>query len=175
MRRRTYVDVSGSDCRLGRSDLSSASIVFVPSHVSNQPILAFSVVLLGFAVLWGVSFIAWMSYCYEETLYNPANFTACKSSIMFALGLGPLACFVLHTSPWLWALRVRLPMANRFLSDWVLPVGLLGAGIGFNRYLPAAARNAAARPRASQRRSETGISPTAIGTARLPPQPLRAF
>ena len=74
--------------------LSSASIIFIPSHLSKLPILAFSVVLLGFAVLWGVSFVAWMSYCYEESLYNPANFNAYTSSTMFALGFGALACFV---------------------------------------------------------------------------------
>lgn len=55
---------------------------------------AFSFILLGFAVLWGVSFIAWMSYCYEESLYDPANFNAVTSSIMFGLGFGSLASFV---------------------------------------------------------------------------------
>ncbi|MGA3012158.1 MAG: hypothetical protein ABSD72_18025 [Terracidiphilus sp.] len=74
--------------------ISSASIVFIPSHVSKQPMLAFSFILLGFAVLWGVFFIAWMSYCYEESLYNPANFNAITSSVMFGLGFGALASFV---------------------------------------------------------------------------------
>jgi hypothetical protein len=74
--------------------ISSASILFIPSHVGKQPMLAFSFMLLGFAVLWGVSFIAWMSYCYEESLYNPANFNAVASSIMFGLGFGAFASFV---------------------------------------------------------------------------------
>jgi len=74
--------------------LSSASIIFIPSHLSKQPMFAFSFILLGFAVLWGVSFIAWMSYCYEESLYNPANFNAITSSIMFGLGFGAFASFV---------------------------------------------------------------------------------
>jgi hypothetical protein len=73
--------------------LSSASIIFIPSHLSRQPMLAFSFILLGFAVLWGVSFIAWMSYCYEESLYDPANFNAITSSVMFGLGFGAFASF----------------------------------------------------------------------------------
>jgi hypothetical protein len=73
--------------------LSSATIVFVPSHVVGQPMLAFSVILLGFAVLWGVLFISWMSYCYEQDLYDPKNFGALNSSTMFGLGFGALACF----------------------------------------------------------------------------------
>lgn len=75
--------------------LASASIVFIPFHVSKQPAFAFPMVLLGFAVVWGVCFIACMSYCYEQALYDPANFTAGKSSTMFALGFGALACFAL--------------------------------------------------------------------------------
>ncbi len=75
--------------------LSSATIIFIPSHVTGQQILAFSVILLGFAVLWGVLFISWMSYCYEQALYSPANFGARSSSTMFALGFGALACFVI--------------------------------------------------------------------------------
>ena len=74
--------------------LSSATIIFIPSHVTGQPMLAFSVILLGFAVLWGVLFISWMSYCYEQVLYNPLNFGARSSSTMFAFGFGALACFV---------------------------------------------------------------------------------
>jgi hypothetical protein len=75
--------------------IASATIVFVPSHVVGQPILAFSVILLGFAVLWGVLFVSWMSYCYEQALYNPENFGAKSSSTMFAMGFGALACFVI--------------------------------------------------------------------------------
>ena len=75
--------------------LSSATIIFIPSHVTGQPIIAFSVILLGFSVLWGVLFISWMSYCYEQALYSPANFGAGSSSTMFALGFGALACFVI--------------------------------------------------------------------------------
>jgi len=73
--------------------LASASLLFVPSHLSKQPMLALTVTLLGFAVLWGVLFIVWISYCYEETLYNPKRFGAVQSSISFALGFGALACF----------------------------------------------------------------------------------
>jgi hypothetical protein len=75
--------------------LASASILFIPSHVGKQPVLALPMVLLGFGVVWGVWFIAWMSYCYEQSLYDPANFRAGESSIMFALGFGALACFAL--------------------------------------------------------------------------------
>lgn len=73
--------------------LSSASIVFIPSHVNKRPALSCSLVLLGFAVVWGASFIAWMSYCYEETLYDPKRFRNLESSIMYGLGFGALACF----------------------------------------------------------------------------------
>jgi hypothetical protein len=75
--------------------LASASIVFIPSHLSKQPAFALPMVLLGFAVVWGVCFIAWMSYCYEEALYDPANFGARESSTTFALGFGALGCFAL--------------------------------------------------------------------------------
>lgn len=73
--------------------LASASIVFIPAHVGRSPAMALPLVLLGFAVVWGVCFIAWMSYCYEQALYNAASFRAQESSTMFALGFGALACF----------------------------------------------------------------------------------
>jgi hypothetical protein len=73
--------------------LASASIIFIPSHLSKQPAFAFSMILLGFAVVWGVCFIAWMSYCYEQALYDPTNFNARESSTMFAMGFGALTCF----------------------------------------------------------------------------------
>lgn len=75
--------------------LASASIVLIPSHLSKLPSLAFSLTLQGFTVLWGVTFIAWMSYCYEQSLYDPASFGARESSTMFALGFGALACFAI--------------------------------------------------------------------------------
>jgi hypothetical protein len=73
--------------------LSSASIIFIPSHVTKQPILALSMILLGFAVVWGVCFIAWMSYCYEQALYDPASFGIGRSAVMFGSGFGGLFCF----------------------------------------------------------------------------------
>jgi hypothetical protein len=73
--------------------VASASIVFAPSHLSKLRPLAFSLTLLGFTILWGFGFVAWMSYCYEQALYKPENFTARKSSTMFGLGFGALACF----------------------------------------------------------------------------------
>ncbi|MGO8756984.1 MAG: hypothetical protein ACLQG3_02555 [Terracidiphilus sp.] len=91
--------------------LASASIIFIPSHVNTRPSLAFSVALLGFAVLWGVLFIAWMSYCYEQALYNPANFNAAASSTMFGLGFGALSCFALAYIAL--AFQIALAVANR--------------------------------------------------------------
>jgi hypothetical protein len=75
--------------------LSSASLVFIPSHLTRSPSLAFPLMLLGFAVLWGVCFIAWMSYCYETALYSPHNFGAKSSSTTFGLGFGALFCFAI--------------------------------------------------------------------------------
>lgn len=73
--------------------LSSASLVFMPSHLAKTPVFALPATLLGFAVLWGVGFIAWMSYCYETSLYNPEDFGARSSSAIFGLGFGALGCF----------------------------------------------------------------------------------
>jgi hypothetical protein len=73
--------------------LASASILFVPSHLSKHPVLALSVTWLGFAVLWGVLFIVCISYCYEGALYDPNRFGAFQSSLSFALGFGALGCF----------------------------------------------------------------------------------
>ena len=75
--------------------LASASIIFVPSHVAKQPALSISIILLGFSVVWGVLFIAWMSYCYEQALYDPMSFGPRQSSATFGLGFGALACFAL--------------------------------------------------------------------------------
>ncbi len=75
--------------------LASASIVLIPSHLSKLPTLAFSLTLLGFTVLWGVAFVVWMSYCYEQALYDPEWFGARQSSTMFALGFGAMACFAI--------------------------------------------------------------------------------
>jgi hypothetical protein len=73
--------------------LASASNVFIPGHVSRNPATDLPLVLLGFAVVWGVCFIAWMSYCYEQALYDIGSFQAQEYSTMFALGFGALDCF----------------------------------------------------------------------------------
>jgi hypothetical protein len=77
--------------------LASASLVFIPTlHLAKsiaQPALAFAIVLLGFTVMFGVAFMAWMTYCYEMFLYSPLNFGAFESSAMFTLGFSALGCF----------------------------------------------------------------------------------
>ena len=75
--------------------LSSASLIFIPSLHSASALshLAFSLVLLGFTVVYGLGFIAAMSYFHEMFLFNPDSFTAFRSSLMFTLGFGGLACF----------------------------------------------------------------------------------
>jgi hypothetical protein len=75
--------------------LASASLVFIPTlHVSSLlPKLAFSMVLLGFTVVYALLFMALLTYFYEMFLFNPASFTALRSSLVFALGFSAFFCF----------------------------------------------------------------------------------
>lgn len=74
--------------------VASASLVFIPTlHFPLLPKLAFPLVLLGLAVIFGVSFMALLTYFYEMFLFDPRNFTAFRSSLVFALGFGGLFCF----------------------------------------------------------------------------------
>ncbi len=77
--------------------LASASLVFIPTlHVSSMmPKLAFPMVLLGFTVVYGLLFMALLTYFYEMFLFNPANFTAFRSSTVFTLGFSAFFCFAL--------------------------------------------------------------------------------
>jgi hypothetical protein len=77
--------------------LASASLVFIPTlHVSSVlPKLAFSMVLLGFTVVYALSFMALLTYFYEMFLFNPASFTAVRSSLVFTLGFSAFSCFAL--------------------------------------------------------------------------------
>jgi hypothetical protein len=77
--------------------LASASLVFIPTlHVSSLlPKLAFPMVLLGFTVVYALLFMALLTYFYEMFLFNPANFTAFRSSIVFTLGFSAFLCFAL--------------------------------------------------------------------------------
>jgi hypothetical protein len=75
--------------------LASASLVFIPTlHVSSLlPSLAFSIVLLGFTVVYALLFMSLLTYFYEMFLFNPASFTAFRSSLVFSLGFGAFLCF----------------------------------------------------------------------------------
>jgi len=77
--------------------LASASLVFIPTlHVSSLlPKLAFSMVLLGFTVVYALLFMALLTYFYEMFLFNPASFTAFRSSFVFTLGFSAYVCFAL--------------------------------------------------------------------------------
>jgi hypothetical protein len=77
--------------------LASASLVFIPTlHVSALlPKLAFSMVLLGFTVVYALLFMALLTYFYEMFLFNPASFTAVRSSTVFTFGFSAYLCFAL--------------------------------------------------------------------------------
>jgi hypothetical protein len=77
--------------------LASASIVFIPTlHVSSLlPRLALPMVLLGFTVVYALLFMALLTYFYEMFLFNPANFTAFRSSLVFTLGFSAFLCFAM--------------------------------------------------------------------------------
>jgi len=77
--------------------LASASLVFIPTlhTTSHLPALGFCMMILGLTVFYSLSFMALTTYFYEMFLFNPASFTAFKSSLMFSLGFGALFCFAL--------------------------------------------------------------------------------
>ena len=77
--------------------LASASLVFIPTlHVSSLlPKLALPMVLLGFTVVYGLLFMALLTYFYEMFLFDPASFKAFRSSLVFTLGFSAFLCFAL--------------------------------------------------------------------------------
>jgi len=77
--------------------LASASLVFIPTlHVSSLlPKLALPMVLLGFTVVYGLFFMALLTYFYEMFLFDPASFKAFRSSLVFTLGFSAFLCFAL--------------------------------------------------------------------------------
>lgn len=66
--------------------LSSASLVFIPTLrvASLLPKLALPMVLLGFTVVYALLFVALLTYFYEMFLFNPASFSALRSSLFHA-------------------------------------------------------------------------------------------
>jgi hypothetical protein len=77
--------------------LASASLVFIPTLHSSKINcwFAFALVLLGFTVAFGLTFMATMTYFYEMFLFDPASYGAGRSSLMFSLGFSGFACFAL--------------------------------------------------------------------------------
>jgi hypothetical protein len=77
--------------------LASASLVFIPTlHIASLlPKLALPMVPLGFTVVYALLFMALLTYFYEMFLFNPANFTAFRSSLVFTLGFSAFLCFAL--------------------------------------------------------------------------------
>ena len=76
--------------------ITSASIVFIPSRLSDYPkTCAFTLVLLGFVILYCVGFMAALTYFYERSLYFKNSYLPWKYGLAHALGFGALFCFVL--------------------------------------------------------------------------------
>ena len=92
--------------------LASASLVFIPTlHVSTLlPRLSFSIVLLGFTVVYALLFMALLTYFYEMFLFDPTNFTAFRSSLVFSLGFSAFLCFA---AAYMWlAIIAGIAIAN---------------------------------------------------------------
>jgi hypothetical protein len=77
--------------------LASASLVFIPNlhFTAAVPWLGLPLVLLGFTVVYALSFMGLMTYFYEMFLFDPNNFTIFRSTLIFSLGFGALTCFAL--------------------------------------------------------------------------------
>jgi hypothetical protein len=77
--------------------LASASLVFIPTlhFIKTNCLFASAMVLLGSTVVYGISFMATMTYFYEMFLFNPLSYTAFRSSLMFSFGFSGFACFAL--------------------------------------------------------------------------------
>jgi hypothetical protein len=77
--------------------LASASLVLIPTlHIDKtHPMFAYAMVLLGFTVVFAVTFMATMAYFYEMFLFNPASFNALRSSFVFAVGFSGHLCFAI--------------------------------------------------------------------------------
>lgn len=77
--------------------LGAASIVFIPSLHSASVLhgLPFALVLLALSVVYALLFMALLTYFYEMFLFDPTNFTARKSSLVFSLGFSAFACFAI--------------------------------------------------------------------------------
>lgn len=75
--------------------LASASLIFIPSlhFTSAIPWMSLPIVLLGFTVVYALSFIGLLTYFYEMQLQDPDTFTAIRSCLIFSFGFGGLACF----------------------------------------------------------------------------------
>lgn len=82
--------------------LASASLAFIPLHSMQLPkdgiwglLLGASMVLLALTIVFALLFMALLTYFYEMFLFNPANFKAWNSSLIFALGFSAFACFAI--------------------------------------------------------------------------------
>ena len=75
--------------------LASASLVFIPNlhFTSVLPWLGLPMVLLGFTVVYALSFMGLVTYFYEMQLQYPDSFTMFRSVLIFSLGFGGLGCF----------------------------------------------------------------------------------
>lgn len=92
--------------------LASASLVFIPTlHLASaHRSLGFSMVLLGFTVVYALGFMAGLTYFYEMFLFDPRSFTAHRSSLVFSLGFGAFTCFA--TAYMVIAIIVGIAIAN---------------------------------------------------------------
>jgi hypothetical protein len=77
--------------------LASASLVFIPTlhGKSLNCWFAFALVMLGLTVVFGLAFMAIMTYFYEMFLFDPKGYGPFRSSLMFSLGFTGFACFAI--------------------------------------------------------------------------------
>jgi hypothetical protein len=77
--------------------LASASLVFIPTvHIDKtHPMFAYAMVLVGCTVVFGVIFMALLTYYYEMFLFDPRTFGAFRSSMVFSIGFSGLICFAI--------------------------------------------------------------------------------
>jgi hypothetical protein len=80
--------------------LASASLAVFITHPALLPrghvpsfLEGTALVLLAFSVLYGLAFMAAMTYFHEMFVFDPRSFTAFRSSLMFTLGFGAFECF----------------------------------------------------------------------------------
>jgi hypothetical protein len=84
--------------------VSAASIAFGASEAQRSGIFI-AKIILAFSILYGVLFSALMQYCYEEYAQDVRFYTRALYSLVEALGMSCLACFIAGYFVWAFNLR----------------------------------------------------------------------